>query len=50
MLVDVRKVDPLFVTISIPYTIIARSVATVLQTAFLNIQRRKIGQQLTWRD
>lgn len=35
---------------SIPYTFIARLVGVFIQTFFLNLRRKKIGKQLSWRD
>ena len=47
---NVTNVDWFYCLMIIPFTIIARTLGTFVQTYFLNFRRKKIGEKLTWRD
>lgn len=45
-----RSIDWSFALVGIPYTVLARTVGTFVQTAVLNIRREKLARKITWRD
>ena len=48
--VNTKEIDWTYALVMIPFTIVARTVGTIVQTFFLNFRRQKIGEKLTWRD
>eukprot|EP00703_Trepomonas_sp_PC1_P003894 JAP92712.1 Sodium/hydrogen exchanger [Trepomonas sp. PC1] len=44
------EIDYGLALMNIAFTLIARTVATVVQTFFLNFRRKKLGEQLTYKD